>query len=131
VIVINFSRTHQSKTVSTFAVYILLLLSFVVSAADTDYWALNFTTSKKFQYHYRQSFNKGWLFYQGAPSGTPSATVFNDGSWQKVNVPHSVSYDAPDQTSFYQGVAWYRKKFVLPANVSSGLKKYSLNLKAR
>ena len=117
-IVINFSRTHQSKTVSTFAVYILLLLSFVVSAADTDYWALNFTTSKKFQYHYRQSFNKGWLFYQGAPSGTPSATVYNDGSWQKVNVPHSVSYDAPDQTSFYQGVAWYRKKFVLP-NVSS------------
>jgi len=115
-------KTYFSKTVPAFALYVLLLLSFVVSAANTDYWALNFTTSKTFQYHYRQSFNKGWRFYQGDISGTPYASNFNDGSWQKVNVPHSVSYDAPDQTTFYQGVAWYRKKFVLPANVPAGKK---------
>ncbi|HEX7510070.1 MAG TPA: glycoside hydrolase family 2 TIM barrel-domain containing protein, partial [Chitinivibrionales bacterium] len=104
------------------ALCLISVFTSVFSAAGTDYWALNFTTSKKFQYHSRQSFNKGWRFIQGNPSGTPSATAFDDGAWQKVNVPHSVSYDAPGATSFYQGVAWYRKKFALPANTPAGKK---------
>ena len=99
-----------------------LLFSLSVAAADTDYWVVNFTTSKKFQYHYRQSFNTGWRFYKGNPAGTPSASDYNDGSWQKVNVPHSVSYDAPEATNFYLGVAWYRKKFALPASLPANKK---------
>lgn len=90
----------------------------IASAATTDYWARNFTTSKTFQHHYRQSFNQGWLFYKGNPSGTPSASGFSDASWQKVPVPHSPSYDAPEKSDFYLGVSWYRKRFVLPKNTA-------------
>lgn len=91
-------------------------------ATNTDYWAKNFTTSKTFQYHFRQSFNKGWRFLQGNGTGTPSAAAFDDASWQRVNVPHSPSYDAPDKSNFYMGAAWYRKKFALPANIPAGKK---------
>jgi hypothetical protein len=115
-------KERFSKTDAKIALYFMMILSCAASAADTDYWALNFTTSKKYQYHFRQSFNKGWRFYQGNPTGTPSAAVFDDGSWQKVNVPHSPSYDAPDKSNFYLGPAWYRKKFALPANVPAGKK---------
>lgn len=98
------------------ATYFIFVFSIVASAADVDYWAQNFTTSKKYQYHIRRSLDAGWRFYQGNPSGYPSPADkgYNDDSWQKVNVPHSVSYDAPDTKNFYQGVAWYRKKFMLP-----------------
>jgi beta-galactosidase len=102
--------------------FLFLIFPFVVSAADTDYWAQNFTTSKKFQYHSRQSFNKGWRFFQGNPTVTPSTSSFDDAAWQKVNVPHSPSYDAPDKSNFYLGPAWYRKKFALPANTPANKK---------
>lgn len=118
----NTFKTNFSKRAPAITVCFLLIFSFAASAANTDYWATNFTTSKKFQYHYRQSFNSGWRFLQGAGSGTPSAAVFNDDSWQKINVPHSPSYEGPDKSNFYLGQAWYRKKFMLPANVPVGKK---------
>ncbi|MBN2036563.1 MAG: beta galactosidase jelly roll domain-containing protein [Chitinispirillaceae bacterium] len=109
-------KTLCARKVLGFTVFLLLLFSFIASAADTDYWALNFTTSKKYQYHYRQSFNKGWRFYRGDVTGA-QAPGYNDASWAVVTIPHSVSYDAPEATNFYLGVAWYRKKFALPASL--------------
>ena len=53
---IGFFRARCSKAAPMFAVYFLFIFAFVASAANTDYWALNFTTSKKYQYHFRQSF---------------------------------------------------------------------------
>ena len=67
----------------------------------------------------KAGFNLNWKFYQGTPTGTPSATTYSDGSWQSVNVPHSASYDAPTWSSeinYYQGDCWYRKTFTVPAN---------------
>jgi hypothetical protein len=119
---LDFIKQPYSRMSLALAVFFLFLFAIVfsASAANTDYWALNFTTSKKFQYHFRQSFNQGWRFYQGNPTtGTPSDANYNDASWQKVNVPHSPSYDAPDKSNFYLGPAWYRKKFALPANTSA------------
>ena len=109
---IGFFGKHHYKV----AAYFLFVFSFIASAADIDYWAQNFTTSKKYQHHIRRSFNMGWHFYKGNPSGYPSPADknYNDDSWQKVNLPHSVSYDAPEKTDFYLGIAWYRKKFTLP-----------------
>lgn len=115
-------KMNYSKTALLSSVFFLLFFSFTIFSAETDYWATNFTTSKKFQYHIRQSFNKGWRFYQGNPTGTPSASSFDDASWQKVNIPHSPSYDAPDKSNFYLGPAWYRKKFALPPNTPAGKK---------
>ena len=114
----DFSMREDYKGASfLFSVFVLLIISSVVSAADIDYWTLNFYTSKKFQYHYRRSFNNGWRFLQGNGSGTPSAADFDDGSWEQVNIPHSSSYDHPDRSDFYMGPAWYRKKFALPPNL--------------
>ena len=115
-------KDRNRKAALRAAVWFLIVFPMVISAANTDYWALNFSTSKSFQYHYRQSFNKGWRFYQGNAAGSPSGANYDDASWQKVNVPHSPSYDAPDKSNFYLGPAWYRKKFALPANVPAGKK---------
>jgi hypothetical protein len=67
----------------------------------------------------KAGFNLNWKFYQGTPTGTPSASVYSDGTWQSVNVPHSASYDAPvwsSEISYYQGDCWYRKTFTVPAS---------------
>lgn len=87
-----------------------------------DYWDVNFTTSKKFTYHVRQSFNLGWRFLQGNGTGDPSQATFDDSAWDQVNVPHSPSYDAPESSDFYLGPAWYRKTFTLPAGDWTGKK---------
>ena len=115
--------TGYIRDIAFAIVFFLLVLSSAPRAADTtNYWAVNFSTSKTYDYHYRESFNQGWRFLQGNGSGTPSATDFNDGSWENVSVPHSPSYEAPDKSDFYLGVAWYRKKFALPENVSADKK---------
>ena len=87
-----------------------------------NYWDINFSTSKKFTHHFRQSFNLGWRFLQGSGTGNPAETTYADTSWEKVNVPHSPSYDAPESNSFYMGPAWYRKSFTLPAGDWTGKK---------
>ena len=48
----------------------------------------------------------------------PTATSFNDTSWQSVSIPHSASYDAPyynSENKHFQGTCWYRKHFTCPA----------------
>jgi hypothetical protein len=87
-----------------------------------NYWDINFSTSKKFTQHVRQSFNLGWRFLQGNGTGNPADTTYDDTSWEKVNVPHSPSYDAPESNTFYMGPAWYRKSFTLPAGDWTGKK---------
>jgi beta-galactosidase len=69
--------------------------------------------------------DNGWKFYQGTPSGTPSATVYNDGAtgWQTVNIPHSASYDEPTgatELNHYHGDVWYRKTFTVPSVPHTG-----------
>ena len=72
----------------------------------------------------KTSLDYGWKFYQGTPAGTPSDSSYSDAAWQVVNVPHSASYDDPEQkvmsggageTNRYQGICWYRKTFTVPS----------------
>jgi len=88
----------------------------------TDYWDVNFTTSKEFTHHFRQSFNFGWRFLQGNGTGNPAEANYDDSGWDEVNVPHSPSYDAPESSDFYLGPAWYRKTFTLPPGDWTGKK---------
>jgi beta-galactosidase len=77
----------------------------------------------------KASMNMDWHFFKGTPSGTPSAAGYNDSGvgWNKVNVPHSASYDAAprgadsyssfaSETNYYKGNCWYRKTFGVPAS---------------
>jgi hypothetical protein len=75
----------------------------------------------------KMKFSYDWRFFKGSAAGTPYQKTYNDGSWEKVNLPHSASYDkpqeeptfsGPDETQHYKGIVWYRRSF--PALKSSG-----------
>lgn len=63
-------------------------------------------------------FNGGWRFFRGDVAGAEAVT-FDDGDWAVVTTPHSVETEGPEVSGCrnYQGVAWYRKHFVLPADM--------------
>ena len=64
------------------------------------------------------NFNVGWRFYKGAVNKAEEPT-FDDSGWELVNTPHGLEY-LPDEASGcinYQGEAWYRKHFTVPANM--------------
>ena len=61
------------------------------------------------------NFNVGWRFYKGAVAGAHDIN-FDDSKWEAANLPHGLEI-LPENASGgrnYQGVAWYRKKFVAP-----------------
>ena len=61
------------------------------------------------------NFNAGWRFYLGDVAGA-EAKDFNDKGWEIVSTPHSVQLMPAEASGCrnYQGIAWYRKHFVLP-----------------
>ncbi len=64
----------------------------------------------------RSNFNGGWRFFKGTPKGAPWTTVYDDSKWVPVNLPHSASYDDPEEDrDNFVGDCWYRKSFRLPA----------------
>ena len=64
------------------------------------------------------NFNPGWRFHLGDIADAYK-TNFDDSSWEVVTVPHSVELMPAEASGCrnYQGVAWYRKHFVLPKEV--------------
>lgn len=62
------------------------------------------------------NFNSDWLFHLGDASGAEQI-AFDDSSWERVSTPHSVKLEPAEASGCrnYQGVAWYRKHFVVPA----------------
>lgn len=63
------------------------------------------------------NFNPGWKLHVGNPSGAETET-FDDSSWKDVTLPRAWNEDdafGKDIKDHTTGVAWYRKKFVLPA----------------
>lgn len=56
-----------------------------------------------------------WRFYLGDVEGGGSLSL-DDSQWQNVSVPHSVTLEPAEASGCrnYQGVAWYRKWFVVP-----------------
>ena len=61
------------------------------------------------------NFNAGWRFHLGDVTGA-EAKDFNDQSWEVVSTPHTVQLMPAEASGCrnYQGIAWYRKHFVLP-----------------
>jgi beta-galactosidase len=71
-------------------------------------------------------FDAGWLFFNGNATGADQA-AFADSSWRALNVPHDWAIEGPfSQTAATtgrggyvpSGIAWYRKHFTLPQNLS-------------
>ncbi|MBR7048906.1 MAG: glycoside hydrolase family 2 [Prevotella sp.] len=65
------------------------------------------------------NFNPDWLFHLGDAEGA-EAIVFDDSDWETVSVPHGVKLEPAEASGCrnYQGVAWYRKHFIVPADRS-------------
>ncbi|MBE6341201.1 MAG: glycoside hydrolase family 2 [Bacteroidales bacterium] len=65
------------------------------------------------------NFNEGWRFFLGDAEGASKAD-FDDSNWQIVNVPHGLRLEPSNASGCknYQGIAWYRKHFVVPADMA-------------
>ena len=62
-------------------------------------------------------FNNGWRFHLGdTPMGATKDLCDKD--WEVISTPHSVSLIPSEGSGCrnYQGIAWYRKHFVVPSN---------------
>ena len=66
------------------------------------------------------NFNAGWRFYRGDVADAERKD-FDDQSWEVVSTPHSVQLMPAEASGCrnYQGIAWYRKHFRLPAECKS------------
>ena len=62
------------------------------------------------------NFNPGWRYLKGDVKGAETIG-FDDRHWEVVSTPHTVELLPAEASGCrnYQGPAWYRKKFVLPA----------------
>lgn len=61
------------------------------------------------------NFNAGWRFHLGDVSHAEQKD-FNDKAWEVVSTPHTVQLMPAEASGCrnYQGIAWYRKHFVIP-----------------
>ena len=66
------------------------------------------------------NFNLGWRFYKGDVEGAERKN-FDDSAWQIISTPHTVELMPAEGSGCrnYQGIAWYRKKFVVPAELKN------------
>ncbi|HRZ96586.1 MAG TPA: glycoside hydrolase family 2 TIM barrel-domain containing protein [Paludibacter sp.] len=62
------------------------------------------------------NFNNGWRFLRGDVQHA-EATDFDDAAWEVVVAPHTVQLMPAEASGCrnYQGIAWYRKRFIVPA----------------
>ncbi len=62
------------------------------------------------------SFNPGWRFFKGNVDGAEKPE-FDDSRWEAANLPHGLEILGSNQSGGrnYQGPAWYRKTFEIPA----------------
>lgn len=63
------------------------------------------------------NFNNGWRFMRGDVKDAEK-TDFDDSSWEVVATPHTVELMPAEASGCrnYQGIAWYRKRFVVPVS---------------
>jgi hypothetical protein len=68
----------------------------------------------------KYNFNSGWRLFVGDPAGAESPS-FDDSAWREVSTPHAWNEDdafQKDIKDLSTGVAWYRKRFRLPADAA-------------
>lgn len=88
---------------------LLALIAALVAAAACGITAANPRTT--------YDFNPGWRLFVGDPTGAERVD-FDDALWKPVTLPRAWNEDAAFRVSIEQlptGVAWYRKRFTLPA----------------
>ncbi|WP_165748779.1 glycoside hydrolase family 2 protein [Cellulophaga sp. Z1A5H] len=76
----------------------------------------------------KTNLNIGWKFHLGDLEHTPTATNFDDSSWENVSIPHTtqlVSYEMDSiketwiQEKYLRDISWYRKKIKINSKSSN------------
>lgn len=98
------------------AALVTLLSVFSVKAMDTSVAGFfQLANSGRVVYN----FNEGWRFLLGDDD---SAWIkdYDDNHWQVVTAPHTLRLEAAEASGGrnYQGVAWYRKYFIMPKELA-------------
>lgn len=98
--------------------FLLLSLFISLAAAAADAYSVAGMYPLQGSGRIIYNFNQGWRFHLGDAAGA-EATTFDDGKWQVVCAPHSVRLEPSEGSGGrnYQGVAWYRKHFTVPADM--------------
>jgi beta-galactosidase len=81
----------------------------------------------------RTSFDRGWRFAKGDPAGAADPALV-DGSWRTLDLPHDWAIEGPFDPTINPhvgalpsyGVAWYRKRFTVPATAKG--RSYTIEL---
>ena len=97
------------------AIITLLFMTASAIAADTSVAGLYpVANSGRIIYN----FNQGWRFMLGDKAGA-GAKDFDDKDWAVVSVPHTLRLEPAEASGGrnYQGIAWYRKHFTMPADM--------------
>ncbi len=63
----------------------------------------------------RINFNRDWKYFQGDHDGA-ELFAYDDGVWDKINIPHSFSTPYFQTGFWYSGYGWYRKSFEVSEN---------------
>ena len=68
------------------------------------------------------NFNEGWRFWLGDAAGAETVS-FDDSKWEVVCAPHIDRLEPSEASGCrnYQGVCWFRKHFVMPADMQGKL----------
>lgn len=112
----------MNKKLFLFSFFFLSLFSFMIEAKENPCRNYRFETSVagfiQLPGSGRQiyNFNLGWKFFKGDIPGAETVT-FDDSSWETASIPHTVELMPAEASGCrnYQGPAWYRKHFVVPA----------------
>ncbi len=92
-------------------------------ANDVEQKAKQFSTAGYYQLENSgrkiYNFNVGWRFFKGDINNAYKKN-FDDSKWQVVNTPHGLELLPVDASGGfnYQGKAWYRKHFKVPASAN-------------
>ncbi len=94
-----------------------LLLSCTLMTMAQDNWSVAGLFRTENSGREVVNFNLGWRFYLGDVDNA-HAKDFDDSKWEVINTPHGLRLEPSNASGCrnYQGIAWYRKHFVLPEN---------------
>ena len=98
------------------AILFLYLLTIDVAASNSVAGFYQLAGSNRQVYN----FNNGWRYYKGNIANAEQ-TNFDDSDWEVVTTPHTVELMPVEASGCrnYQGIVWYRKRFVIPADSKS------------
>lgn len=105
----------MKKGLSIIFTFLLTLTAYAEEVSVAGLFPLNDSGRKVW------NFNPEWRFHLGDVKGA-EAVAFDDSQWDVVSTPHTSKLMPAEDSGCrnYQGVAWYRKHFVLPADGETG-----------